>query len=65
MTEKTTTEVLILTHDGKLHARDSVKDEIDRERQPRLDRWKIRLEEVKNPPKDKQPAGTLPFQKKG
>ena len=38
---------------------------IDPERQPRLDRWKIRLEEVKNPPKDKQPAGTLPFQKKG
>jgi hypothetical protein len=47
ITESVSTEVLILSHDGKLQARNSESDRVDRERSDRLMNWRIRVQEVK------------------
>ncbi len=51
--EKMTTEVMILSPEGKLLVHDSKSDEEDAKRKERLNEWRARVKEVK----EKKPAG--------
>jgi hypothetical protein len=63
ITENATTEVLILSYDGKLLAREGERDKADGERQNRLKEWRNRVKTVKEQPPPgggNQPKGNTP-----
>jgi hypothetical protein len=62
--EPISTEVLILSNDGKLLARTSESDKSDKDRASRFSDWRIRVQEVKDgKPAGDKPMGTNPFGK--
>ncbi len=60
VSEPIPTEVLLLTPDGKLVARDAQTDREDPERKERYDQWKKRLDEIRKGPQNATAPGS-PF----